>query len=189
MNVYDFDKTIYHHDSTVDFYFYELVHHPSLIRFVPKQLFGALKYGLKMIDVTEMKKYLYVFMKGIKDIDKDLDDFWTKHISGIHKWYLKQQRPDDLVISGSPYFIVEGACRRLGISHLLASDVDRKSGMILAPNCSREQKVICMKAAGYRIEEMEEFYSDSHKDDPLARLAKKAWLVKGEELIEWGKDQ
>lgn len=32
---------------------------------------------------------------------------------------------------------------------------------------------------------IDEFYSDSHSDDPLARLAKQAFLVKGEKLTPW----
>ena len=32
---------------------------------------------------------------------------------------------------------------------------------------------------------IENFYSDSHSDDPLARLAQKAWLVKGDRLLPW----
>jgi hypothetical protein len=33
--------------------------------------------------------------------------------------------------------------------------------------------------------EIDSFYSDSHSDDPLARISKKAYLVKGDELTEW----
>ena len=32
---------------------------------------------------------------------------------------------------------------------------------------------------------IDEFYSDSHSDDPLAALAKRAYLVKGERLLPW----
>ena len=40
MNVYDFDKTIYNHDSTAQFYLYLLVRNPLLCRYWPKQLYG-----------------------------------------------------------------------------------------------------------------------------------------------------
>ena len=32
-----------------------------------------------------------------------------------------------------------------------------------------------------------EFYSDSYSDTPLARLAEKAFLVKGDRLLPWEK--
>ncbi|MBQ6654212.1 MAG: haloacid dehalogenase-like hydrolase [Erysipelotrichaceae bacterium] len=187
MNVYDFDKTIYHRNSTADFLFYCLKKHPRIIRSAPAMLRGFILYGLKIIDITEMKKHLYRFLPLLDNVEEDLEDFWDKNIEKVHTWYLQKHREDDLVISGSPYFLVEGACKRLKISRLIASDVDAFSGEVRKPNCSRQQKVIDMKEQGYDTGEIEEFYSDSHSDDPLAALAQKAWLVKGEELLDWGK--
>ena len=185
MNVYDFDKTIYHRNSTADFLFYCLKKHPRILRCLPRQLKGFLLYGLRIIDITEMKKYLYSFLRYLDDVDRDLEDFWDNNIERVHKWYLKKHQPDDLVISGSPYFLVEAACRRLDISHVIASEVDKKSGEVLKPNCSRGQKVIELRNQGYDERKIEEFYSDSHSDDPLAALAQKAYLVKGEKLSPW----
>ncbi len=185
MNVYDFDKTIYKRDSTVDFYFFELRRQLSLLRFFPHQLVGFIRYFIRNIDITAMKNYFYSFLAGIDDIDEELQLFWDKNISDVHQWYLKRHREDDLVISASPQFLVEEACRRLGISRVIASEVDKKTGKVLSPNCNRSQKVVRMKAAGYDTADINEFYSDSHHDDPLAALARKAWLVRGEELQEW----
>ncbi len=185
MNVYDFDKTIYHRNSTADFLFYCLKKHPRILLCLPRQLKGFLLYGLKIIDITEMKKYLYSFLAHLDDVDRDLADFWDNNINRVHRWYLEKHQPDDLVISGSPYFLVEGACRRLNISHLIASEVDKKTGEVLKPNCSRSQKVIELREQGYDESQIGEFYSDSHSDDPLAKLARKAYLVKGEQLRPW----
>ena len=33
--------------------------------------------------------------------------------------------------------------------------------------------------------EIEDFYSDSHSDDPMAGIAKRAFMVRGEKLSEW----
>ena len=187
MNVYDFDKTIYRRDSTVDFYFFELGRHLSLVRFFPHQLVGFIRYFLKNIDITAMKNYFYSFLAGIEDIDAELELFWDRNIGDVHKWYWEKHRKDDLVISASPQFLVEAACKRLGISRVIASEVDKKTGRVLSPNCNKAQKVVRLKAAGYDTDDIEEFYSDSHHDDPLAALAKKAWLVKGEQLVAWDK--
>ena len=35
--------------------------------------------------------------------------------------------------------------------------------------------------------QIEDFYSDSYSDDPLARIAKRAILVKGDQLLPWNK--
>ena len=39
MNVYDFDKTIYDGDSTIDFYLFSIKKDFTLIRYFPKQVF------------------------------------------------------------------------------------------------------------------------------------------------------
>ena len=44
MNGYDFDKTIYDGDSTIDFYIYSLKRNITLIRYLPIQVYGFILY-------------------------------------------------------------------------------------------------------------------------------------------------
>lgn len=189
MNVYDFDKTIYHHDSTVDFFFYQLRKNPLLIRYLPKQRLGFLLYFMKIINKTEMKNYFYSYLKGVKNIDKEVEIFWDSHIKGINKWYLKQHRDDDIIISASAFFLVNEACRRINITRVICSEVDQYTGEVTGLNCNGEQKVVRFLEAGYDKDDIEEFYSDSYGDTPMALLAKKSYLVKGQQLLEWEKDR
>ena len=78
MNVYDFDRTIYDGDSTIDFYLYSIKKHPVILRCLPRQLISIIKYKLKLINKTEMKEGFYVFFRMIPDIDYDIDMFWNK---------------------------------------------------------------------------------------------------------------
>lgn len=48
MNVYDFDGTIYNGDSTIDFFLYALKRNPSVLRYLPKQVWGFVLYGIKV---------------------------------------------------------------------------------------------------------------------------------------------
>ena len=185
MNVYDFDKTIYHKDSTVDFYFYQLKKNPSLIRFAPVQLVGFVKYKLNLINKTELKRHIYKYLKGVKDIDKEVEEFWDGHINGVNSFYLQRHQDDDVVISGSAYWMVKPACDRLDIKCLIASEVDRFNGEVLSENCSDQQKVIRFRQAGFDTNDIDIFYSDSHDDEPMARLAKKAYLVKNGNVTDW----
>ena len=75
MNVYDFDKTIYDHDSTWDFYKYTLKRHPSVLKYILKQGMAALKYVLKIWDKTRMKEVFYLFLREIDDIDREVEGF------------------------------------------------------------------------------------------------------------------
>ncbi len=187
MNVYDFDRTIYRHDCSVDFYLYEIRRHPLLLRYLPIQIVGWAGYFLRLHDKTVMKDFFYRYLKGIRDIDEEVKSFWDSHIHLIHDWYRKIQRPDDLVISASASFMVEPACQRLGIKNVLASEVDRYSGRVTGPNCHGKQKPVRFQAAGYDESEIEQFYSDSYSDQPMADLARESFLVKGEQLISWQK--
>ena len=87
------------------------------------------------------------------------------------------------MISASPYFLLRPICDELGIKHLIASDVDVKTGLYTGENCHGDEKVRLFKEKYGG--EIDEFYSDSHNDDPLARLSKKAFMVKGSKLTPW----
>lgn len=183
MNVYDFDGTIYHGDSTVDFYFYALRHSPSLVRYLPKQLWAFGMYGLKRMEKTRMKEIFYTFLQGI-DAQALVERFWDSHQEKIYSWYPEQQEQTDVVISASPEFLLEPICARLGIRHLMASRVDAKTGSYTGVNCWGPEKVLRFRER-FPEGEIENFYSDSHSDQPLADLAERAWLVVKGKIVDW----
>ena len=74
-------------------------------------------------------------------------------------------------------------CRELGVTGI-ASPVSPKTGALLGPNCRGEEKVARLRQA-YPNTPVEEFYSDSRSDAPLARLAGRAFLVKGGVPLPW----
>ena len=183
MNVYDFDGTIYDGDSTVDFFLFVLKRKPALIRYVPVQSWGFLRYGLKKIGKTELKESFFSFLPGI-DVQKLTEDFWDLNQHRIYKWYLDQQQPDDIVISASPEFLLKPICRRLGIAHLIASKVDPRSGKFTGENCRGKEKVRRLDAE-YHVTCIDCFYTDSHSDEPLAQIANRAFLVDKGVVTEW----
>ena len=186
MNVYDFDGTIYDGDSTVDFYLYCVKKHPSILRFFPKQCWGFLRYYLKRIDITRMKENFFCFLKAV-DSEKILPDFWDLHEKNIFKWYYDNHLEDDIIISASPEFLLAPICERLGIKNMMASRVDSKTGKFASPNCRSEEKVKRLYEKYGKVH-IDNFYSDSEKDLPLARLADKAFYIKKGEVTNWNLD-
>lgn len=186
MNVYDFDNTIYKGDSTADFYLFSLRKHPSIIRFSPSLLKAVLKfYVFKKGTKTDMKEIMYRFLTKIEP-EKDLKDFWDTHEKNIKEWYLKQKKDDDIVISASPEFLLKPICKKLGIKNLTASNVDINTGKYSGINCHGKEKLrLFNKLYG---DEIDEFYSDSYSDTPLAKISKKAFLVKGDKIEKWNRD-
>lgn len=183
MNVYDFDNTIYKGDSTADFYLFSLKRHPSIIKFFPSLIKAVVKfYVLKKGTKTEMKEVMYRFLTKINP-EFDIKMFWDTHEKNIKSWYLKQKQNSDIIISASPEFLLKPICERLGINNLTASKVDVYTGKYSGINCHGEEKVrLFFENYGGVIDE---FYSDSYSDSPLAEISKKAFMVKGGKIVDW----
>ena len=141
--------------------------------------FYVFKKGTK----TQFKEVMYRFLRYC-DTEKDVADYWNVNIKKIKRYYLKQQRPDDVVVSASSYFLLKPICERLGIKHLIASNVDPSTGKYIGENCHGKEKVRRFREE-FGEAQIDAFYSDSHSDDPMAETAKKAFLIKGEEILDW----
>jgi len=183
MNAYDFDGTIYQGDSTVNFYLFALSRHPLLIRYIPRQAADAIRYSMKRIGKTEFKQSFFRFLSSI-DTEKMVEQFWNQNQQKIAEWYLNRRKPDDIIISASPEFLLRPLCQRLGIQRLIASKVDARTGMFTGENCRGQEKVNRLKKE-YQIVHVDQFYSDSLSDLPMARIADKAYLVKNGIISEW----
>ena len=183
-NVYDFDKTIFKKDSSVEFYKFCLKKKPSIIKYIFEQLFFFVLYVFSFIDKTKFKSHMFVFLKSFKDIDSVVLEFWEEKKKYINEWYKEKHQSDDIVISASPVFLLTPICKELDVGLLFASDVDPQTGKFRSPNCYGEEKVNRLNTYAKGLE-IGEFYSDSKSDQPLADLAKDAYLVKGEKLHKW----
>ena len=188
MNVFDFDKTIYDGDSTVDLCLYLMGRYPAVIGDFISNLPVVLRYKRGKISKTEMKESLYKCFRRVPDMDAELVRFWDGHIKNVKKWYLDMKREDDVIISASPEFLLAECCRRLGIKHLIASRVDPKTGKYEGLNCYGDEKPKRFDEyfGAERRGEIEAFYSDSYSDVPMAVIAKRAYLVKKHCLNVWG---
>lgn len=187
MKVYDFDKTIYTGDSTIDFYLFCLRKYPGIIFRFPRQLWGFVCYFLGRITKTRLKESFFVFLNDIPQIHQTVEEFWDRNQHKMKRWYLQQQEKDDLVISASPEFLLREICSRLHIENMIASDVDKHTGKFFSENCYGKEKVSRFREK-YPNMEIEIFYSDSESDAPLAFMAKKAYIVRGESLYVWKRE-
>ena len=183
MNVYDFDGTIYEGDSSIDFYKFVLRKKPEIIRCSFRLIKGGLQYILKKADMTAFKECFFSFMKQI-DGEKYVDLFWKEHTDKIGCWYRAQHEETDVIISASPAFLLKPICKALDIKYLIASDVDINTGEFRSANCKGEEKVRRFKKI-FADKCIDNFYSDSESDLPLALEAEKAYYVHNGEIKEW----
>ena len=183
MNVYDFDNTLLRGDSTARFFAWCLRRCPRMWPDLPGQAVNGLMYVLRLRPKQAAKQRMFRFLRYI-NVERELQAFWQVNLSRVKGWYRATQRPDDVVISASPEFLVRPACEAVGIRWVMASPVDMRTGVFSGPNCHGPEKVRRFRER-WPDAAIDEFYSDSLSDQPLAALAKRAWLVKGDRLLPW----
>ncbi len=184
INAYDFDGTIYDGDSSLDFYFFCLRKKPSIILFLPIQIFGILLYVLKIKNKDYMKEKIFHFLKKIANPDKYVTEFWQKKYQKIKPWYLKQKQKSDVIISASPEFLLKPLEKKLKISKVIATKVNKNTGKFESPNCHDYEKIKRYEEI-YPNKKIKAFYSDSIKADrAMLEYASKAYLVKKDNVEE-----
>lgn len=184
MNVYDFDGTVYRGDSSIDFFAFCVKRHPSIARMIPCILISGIKYKFFHGSLEKFKSTFFRFLPLLPNIEGEVVAFWNSHENRIFEWYLKQKQSDDVVISASPSFLLLPICERLGIKPPIATVIDPHTGTLLGENCKGEEKVSRFLEK-YPDVEIQNFYSDSQTDAPLATLAQMAFLVQGDTLQLW----
>ena len=176
MNVYDFDNTIYHGDSSFDFFRHCAVKYPRALLSAAGALPWMLAMVLGIAEKTRVKERFYRYLRHVPEVTEEVERFWLTHDKNLKSWYFTQKRADDLIISASPVFLLEPVMRRLELV-FLASRVDPQTGRYDGLNCHGEEKVrrLFLEYPACRIDR---FYSDTRSDAPLARMARKAYLVR-----------
>jgi putative flippase GtrA len=183
MNVYDFDRTIYNGDSSVDFYIFVLCKKPYLIVLLPFQAWGMVLYLIGIYSKENMKEKILIFIRFIP-VQEMVLRFWDKNHKKIKSWYMRQKQNTDVIISASPEFLLEPlVCGYLGVT-LIASRFDESTGKYIGKNCFGEEKVIRLYEA-YPDCIIDNFYSDSLSDAPISKKAMQSFIVKGQETIPW----
>jgi phosphatidylglycerophosphatase C len=184
MNVYDFDKTIYSSDASVDFFLFCLKHKKSTRWMLPKLAVYTFAFAFKLISIKRYKQEFFAFTKILDDTDAYVKRFWNENKSKIYPWYIEKKNKSDIIISASPSFLLKPMTDSLEIGKLIATEYSLSSHKIIGENCKGKEKVNRLRAYDPSAT-IDEFYSDSYSDTPLARLASQSFLVKNGELYGW----
>lgn len=185
MNVYDFDGTIYPTDCTIGFCFWCMKRHPKLwFTFAPKAIKNLILRKTGKMPEYLMQRKFFSYLMLIDDFEVQIERYWDKNEKKIAPWYLKQKKPDDLIISASPTCIIEPIAKRLGVN-FMATEFDREYGVFLNNLMYAREKSKYIFDHGFPM--IENFYSDSLADTPLALCAEKAYLVKDKAstVVDW----
>ena len=185
MNVYDFDGTIFPSNCSAGFCIWCMNRHPGLyFTFAPKAAKSIIQFKLGKIPEYLMLRKFFSFLTKIDDFDEQIERYWDQNEKKISAWYLAQKRPDDLIISASPACIIEPIAKRLGVN-FIATEYDREYGVFLNNLMYAKEKAKYIIDHGFPV--INNFYSDSLSDTPLALCAEKAYLVtnKASTVVDW----
>ena len=185
MNVYDFDGTIFPTDCSIGFCFWCMKRHPKMwFKFFPKLVKTLIQKKRGKISESKMQRKFFGYLTLVKDFDVQIEKYWNKNEKRIASWYLAQKSPDDLIISASPTCVIEPIAKRLGV-HFMASDYDREYGVFVNNLMYAKEKAKYIIDHGFPV--IDNFYSDSLADTPLALCAEKAHLVsnKARTVSDW----
>lgn len=182
INGYDFDETIYDGDSSVDFFMFCLKKNKKVLKQLPTQISGFIKYKTKKIEKTEFKEHVFSFLTQIDNVDEYIKEFWETHYNKIKSWYFEQQEKTDVIISASPEFLLKPLEKKLNVK-IIASKVDKKTGKFEGKNCHDYEKIVRYEKEMKKKKNIKRFYSDSIKaDKPMFEYVEEAYLVKGNEI-------
>ncbi len=187
MNVYDFDGTIFPGDCSIGFGFWCMMRHPTLwFTYFPRIVGAFIQYRNGKIPNYKLQTTLFSFLTKVDDFDFQIERYWDKNEKKISAWYLAQKRPDDLIISASPLCIIERIAERLGVK-CVATEFDREFGVLTNNLMYATEKSIYIIEHGFP--HIENFYSDSLADTPMALCADKAHLVidDASTVVDWPK--
>ena len=185
MNVYDFDGTIFPTDCSIGFCIWCMNRHPKLwFTFAPKAIKNVILKKKGKLSEAEMQRKFFSYLTLIDDFDKQIERYWDKNEKKIAPWYLAQKRSDDLIISASPDCIIGPIAKRLGVNYM-ATEYDREFGVYLNNMMYAKEKARYIFDHGFP--KIDNFYSDSLADTPLALCAEKAYLVKNkaQTVVDW----
>ena len=185
MNVYDFDGTIFSSDCSIGFCLWCMNRHPKLwFTFFPKAIKNLILKKMGKMPEYLMQRKFFSYLMLIDDFDVQIERYWDKNEKKIAKWYLAQKKSDDLIISASPTCIIGPIANRLGVN-FMATEYDREYGVLVNNMMYAKEKAKYIIDNGFPL--IENFYSDSLADTPLALCAEKAHLVtkKATTVIDW----
>ncbi len=180
VKVFDFDNTIYRGESSVDFSFYMIRHNRKILRYIPTILLSLAGYKLVVLKKERLESIINNFFAGVLEgAESPLDfvkPFWDAHIHKLNRKILQLIEPEDVIISASPIFLLDGIREHLNTDRIIGTEVDLAQKKITWFNFG-DNKVKRYRTI-YGDQKIDAFYTDSQNDKELMRVSREVYIVK-----------
>ena len=179
MNAFDFDNTIYDGESCLDLFIFCLRKDHSIANHIPMIIADLILYKLGLAGIDKVyrdgEKICHIITDNRDIFQQTMEEFWDSHYHKLKPEMLAKIQPDDVIITASPQFMLEGFIPRLGTDNILCSRVNIDTGKIEFL-CYRSNKIKRFKEL--YTDGIDQFYTDSINDRWLIDYARHAFLVK-----------
>jgi hypothetical protein len=184
--VFDFDKTLTYKDTLLGFFI--CASGPGIL--MPLKVFAyfvcMLLAKLKITSNDGLKKFgISIFLKNKSEVQiREAAYLYRKKIrlNNVYERYNFNNDHHVFIVSAS----FSEYIKPIFPNHIrvMGSELEYANGLVkgLQFNCYREKKLSALMGEG--ILEIDEFYTDSYSDYPLATIAKKIFIVKGNRIIQ-----
>ena len=183
--LFDFDGTLYKHDSILSFCLFYYRKKPLRIWRVIMQVYAWVLWKFKRINTSEFKSRFICFIEGDTQIEVERIArlFWENNTSFNSAILLELKRCQaenlcPVVVSASPDLFILPACNSLGIEHVIATTLTiNNQGYVLGVNCRGAEKITRLLSV-FPSQKIALAYSDNPDDLPLLQAAEQGFLVK-----------
>lgn len=183
MNVYDFDGTILAGDTEEYFKKYIFKNYHISYKSKLEVNFYGLLFKLNLIDSDKLLKHFYVYLKELDNIDNIVKAFWDDHKKYIKEYYYKNHQEDDVVVSATPRFLLEYISKELKINTLIATEMDKNTGILKSKVCKGIEKVNRYNEI-FHERKYDNYYFDSDTDIPLMKYSTNGYRLYGDKLVK-----
>lgn len=186
VDIYDWDKTCVPFDSCEHFSKYCLRHYPQTWIFIPIQIVAYIFMRLNVISYDRFKELFLSFVRVI-DTEKAVNSFWKKYENLLYPWILKENRNRfSVIISATPYFLLEGITSKIKIDKLICSNQNPKDAKLIGVSCISNEKVKRFKQEIPNATVIDVYSDNLNSDRPIFELATgKKYLINKKKKVEF----
>lgn len=186
MQVFDFDNTLYRGESPIDFVLFLIKKNKKILLWIPKIFFNLIKYKLCILSGEQLESKINDFMKDFlndkDEILKNTKEFWSINYKKLNMETLKEVEPDDVILTASPTFFIDGIKDKIVSKNIIGSEVDFDTRKFVYLNFG-ENKVKKYKEI-YGDKKVDCFYTDSYNDKFMMEISEKVFLVKKSKIVQ-----
>ena len=179
MNIFDFDNTLYHGESSVDMALFLIKSNKKVILHLPSIFSSLLLYKLCIASREQLESTINNFLKtAIKDkdeLERLVEKFWEQYQYRLDKRLLKLVRNDDIIISAGPTLLISKIKNCLNTDNIIGTEIDGDEKKVTYFNFGSNKVKRFRKL--YKNAKVNCFFTDSYNDQAMMDIAEKVYIV------------